>query len=279
MKIARIASRQHGVVTRAELREAGISASGIDRRIRAGSLLRVYPGIYRVGHRAASVEAQYMAAVKACGPGAVLSGRAAAYLLGILKGRVPPPEVTAPTERRVQGIRTHRGRPRSTTHRGIPIATVPEVLVQLAATLDEDDLARACHEAGVRYRTTPRQVDAVLRSNAPGAGRLRRVMHGDVAVSLSRMEAEFSRQLKEEKLPLPQTNKVASGRRVDARWPGILTVELLSYTYHGSLHAWERDHQRRREARRRNEEFRSYTAYDVFDEPEPMLSELRKLLA
>jgi hypothetical protein len=43
------------------------------------------------------VEAHYLAAVKACGAGALLSGRAAAHLLGLLKGQAPPPEVTTPT--------------------------------------------------------------------------------------------------------------------------------------------------------------------------------------
>ena len=41
----------------------------------------------------------------------MLSGRAAAYLLGLIKRRAaPPPEVTAPTERRVPGVITHRAR-------------------------------------------------------------------------------------------------------------------------------------------------------------------------
>src|SRR4051794_30185129 len=55
----------------------------------------------------------------------------------------------------------------------------PASLVHLAASLDFDDLARACHEAGVKYRTTPRQVEAVLARNAPGSKRLRAIMRGD----------------------------------------------------------------------------------------------------
>src|SRR4051812_28337164 len=85
-KIERIASRSHGVVTWAEMRAAGVR-----------------------GHRAPSVEAVYLAAVKACGEGARLSGRAAAYLWGLIKGDVPPPEVTSPRKHGVKGVRTHRG--------------------------------------------------------------------------------------------------------------------------------------------------------------------------
>ena len=70
--VARIASRQHGVVARWQLVAAGISEGWIDVRLGKGWLIRVYPGVYRVGHVAPSLEAEYMAAVLACGDGAVL---------------------------------------------------------------------------------------------------------------------------------------------------------------------------------------------------------------
>src|SRR3954452_17988495 len=99
--IARRASRAHGVVTRAELLAAGVTAEEVRGRLRSGALIRVHKGVYRVGHRAPNVEARYLAAVKACGPGAVLSGRAAAHLYGLVRGAAPVPEVTAPEKRRV----------------------------------------------------------------------------------------------------------------------------------------------------------------------------------
>jgi len=113
-----------------------------------------------------------------------LSGLAAAYLLGVVKGKPPAPEVTAPTKRCVKGVRTRRGRREdATVWRGIPVTTVPRTLVDLAAYLPEDDLARACHEAGVRHHTTPAMVDAVLarRPNRPGAAKLRAIMRGTCA--------------------------------------------------------------------------------------------------
>jgi hypothetical protein len=93
--IARIASRQHGVVTRAELLGAGLTRAQIQARLASGALLPEYRGVYRVGHRAPSTEARYMAAVKAGGPGALLAERAAGYLLGIVKGHPPEPSVKA----------------------------------------------------------------------------------------------------------------------------------------------------------------------------------------
>jgi hypothetical protein len=280
--LAEMAGRSHGVVTRAQLLAAGITRDEIDHRLSFGALLREHRGVYRVGHRAPSVEARYLAAVWACGDDAVLSGRAAAHLWGILKGAAPAPEVTAHTERRVHGLTTHRARHiERTTHRGIPITTVPRTLVDLAAHLPLDALARACHEAGVIHDTTPRQVEAVLakRPRVKGATRLRAVTSGDVQVTLSELERQFRERLRAAGLPLPKTNKPAHGRRVDCRWPDRrLTVELDSYRYHRSRHAWEQDRRREREARARGDEFRRYTYGDVLQSPRLMLAELSALL-
>jgi hypothetical protein len=281
-KLAELARRSHGVVTRRQLLAAGITSDEIRHRRSLGALLREHPGVYRVGHRAPSVEARYLAAVLACGDGAVLSGRAAAHVWGLTKGRAPRPEVTAPGKRIVQGVVTRRGRHiEATTHRGIPITTVPRTLVDLAAVLPLDALARACHEAGVIHDTTPRQVEAVLakRPRINGAGRLRAVTSGDTKVTLSELERAFLKRLREAGLPLPKTNKPAHGRRVDCRWPDHrLTVELDSYRYHRSRHAWEQDRRREREARARGDELRRYTYGDVVERPRLMLAELRALL-
>ena len=92
--------------------------------------------------------------------------------------------------------------------------------------------------------------------------------------------SKFLERLKEASLPLPETNKVAGGRRVDCRWPEHnLTVELDSYTYHQSRHAWEQDRAREREAHARGDEFRRYTWGDVFEAPAQMMYELNRLLA
>ncbi|MDP9209274.1 MAG: hypothetical protein M3O65_12435 [Actinomycetota bacterium] len=161
------------------------------------------------------------------------------------------------------------------------MTTVARTLLDLAAVLDAAQLARACHEAGVRHHTTPTQVEAILarRPNTPGAGRLRAVLRGDIHVTLSKLESRFLERLKAAGLPLPQTNRVAGGRRVDCRWPDLnLTVELDSYRYHHSRHAWEQDRHRTRQARARGDEFRRYTYNDVCENPDLMMAELRALI-
>lgn len=280
-KVAALARRSHGVVTRRELLRAGITAKQIKRRLHSGALIAVFRGVYRVGHEAPSLEAEYLAAVRACGEDALLGGRAAAHLLGLLKGPAPPPEVIAPKERSVDGLRVREGRRAGTRWRGIPVASVPETIVDLAATLNADELARAFHEAGIRHHTTPEQVEAVLaqRPRAPGAGTLRRVLRGDVHVTLSTLERRFLVLLRREGLPLPETNRPAGTRRVDCRWPGKrLTVELDGYRYHRSRHAFEQDRRREREAHARGDQHRRFTYGDVLEDPALMLAELRELL-
>ena len=276
-----LATEAHGVVTRAELFEAGVTRRQIQERLRSGYLIREFPGTYRVGHRAPSVEARYMAAVKACGDGAVLSGPAAAYLYELVKGRTPEPHVTAPRQRRVSGVVTNRSSViEAAVHKGIPVTTVARTLVDNAATLSLTALARLCHEAQVKYGTTPEEVDEILERHprSRGAGNLRKVLRGDEPVTLSALERRFLTLLRDNALPLPETNRTAGGRRVDCRWPDRrLTVELDGYRYHHSRHAWEQDRRREREARARGDEFRRYTWGDVFEDPGLMLAELRAL--
>jgi Transcriptional regulator, AbiEi antitoxin len=280
-KLARIARSGHGVVTRLQLLRAGVSRREIESRLRSGSLLREHPGVYRVGHRAPSMEATYLAAVLAAGEGAVLSGLAAAHLWGLLRGPAPPAAVITATERRIEGVRTQRSRnfdrSDATVCRGIPVTTVARTIVDVAGELPEPELARACHEAGIRYGLTPNAVVQVLdrRPRSPGARKLRRVTEGTVPVTLSTLESRFLKLVRAQGLPLPVTNRPAGGRRVDCRWPEHrLTVELDSYRFHNSRYAWEQDRRREREARARGDEFRRYSYGDVLEHPALMLREL-----
>jgi hypothetical protein len=265
------------------LLDAGVTRAELKSRLLAGGLIPIHRGVFRVGHAAPSLESRYLAAVKACGENSLLARRAAAHLYGLLKGSPSWPEVLTASQRRPRGVVTHRARRSDVTDatmwRGIPVTTVPRTLVDLAAVLSEEALARAVHEADVRHHVTPDRVEAVLarRHNWPGARQLRRVLWGEVPVTLSKLESRFLDRLREADLPRPDVNRRIDGRYVDCRWPEYrLTVELDSYRYHHTRHAWEQDHQREREARARGDEFRRFT---WTEEPESMLADLRSLLA
>jgi very-short-patch-repair endonuclease len=284
-KIARLAARSHGVVTREELIRADLTQAQIRSRLAAGSLISLHRGVFRVGHTAPSLEARYVAAVKAGGEGSLLCGRAAAHLLGLLKRAPRQPEVLTTRRRSPSGVTTRRcrviDRRDATIWRGVPVTNAPRTIVDLAAVLRADGLARAFHEAVVKHRARPETVEAILgrRHNWPGARELRRVIWGGEPVSLSKLESSFIAVLRRARLPLPRTNIPVGAYYVDCRWPEHrLTVELDSYRYHRTRHAWEQDRQREREARTRGDEFRRYTWVDVVEMPTPMLADLRALL-
>jgi hypothetical protein len=284
-RAALVAARAHGVVTRVELLKSGITRHEIEHRLRTGSIIAVFPGVYRVGHRAPSPEAHYMAAVKAAGEGGVLSGLAAAWAWGLIRTGPPLPDVTCPTERRISGIRTRRSRRldslETTRWKRIPITTVPRTLVDLPSLLSFEDLTTAVHEADVRHHTRPEHIEAVLHRypNAKGATTLRAIALGDHPTLLSKLERYFRALLRTNALELPQTNRKEGAHYIDCRWPEHrLTVELDSYRFHRSRHAWEQDRERERAARARGDEFRRYTWRDVVEEPTPTVADLRALL-
>jgi len=280
-----LAGGEHCVVTRQELLRAGISHEEIRTRLAKGTLISIHRGVFRVGHAAPSLEARYLAAVKACGPGSLLAGRAAAHLLFLLRRPPSLPEVLTTRHRHPSGVTVSRcrsiDRRDAADWRGVPVTTVPRTLVDLAAVLDPPDLARVFHEAAVKHRVKPAAVAAILarRHNWPGARELRRVIDGDEPVRLSRLESAFVAAVRRARLPLPETNRLAGSHYVDCRWPAHrVTVELDGYRYHDTRHAWERDRQRERDARSRGDEFRRYTWLDVVEDPEPMVTDLRGLL-
>jgi hypothetical protein len=277
--VARIAARQHGRITRRQLLDAGIDRRRVDRWLSDGRLRSVHRGVYAVGHTAPSTRGDYMAAVLACGEGAVLSHCAAAYLLRLVR-RAPPPAVTVPTTADIgrPGVVIHRV---ATLHRfdastldGIPITTVPRVLLDLAPTTAPEQLARLCHEGWIHHGTTPDYLEACIARNRykPGAKKLRRAMTADV--TLSALENQFLRLLKNHNLPLPRTNIDHAGDKVDCHWPDHnLTIELLSYRFHSSRQAFETD-----VARRRRSNHIAYTYGDVYERPTQTAAEVSALL-
>jgi len=277
-KAVEIAARQHGRVTWQQLVVEGVDRHAIQRWIGDGRLHPVHHGVYAVGHAGRSLFGDYMAAVLACGVGSVLSHWAAAHLLRVIPGRPPPPEVTVPTlgGRRRGGIVIHRV---ATLHvadtfafERIRVVTVPRVLLELAPKLAPHLLARACHEASIRHRVGPPQIEACIARNPtkPGAARLRRAAGADV--TLSHLEDGFLTLLRRHRLALPRTNVVHGGDMVDCRWPQVgLTVELLGYRFHASRAAFEAD-----VARRRRSNHVAFTYGDVFERGAQTIAELRR---
>ncbi|MCW2926292.1 MAG: hypothetical protein JWM86_260 [Thermoleophilia bacterium] len=117
-----------------------------------------------------------MAAVLAAGPGAVLTGPAAAQLWGIARRRSAQIDVlVARRHAPIDGIRVHQTRqlrPEDVTvHRGIPVTTVARTLVELAdAGWSPELLANVMHEAAYRRRLNLRTLRATMRAHRSRRG-------------------------------------------------------------------------------------------------------------
>jgi predicted transcriptional regulator of viral defense system len=179
--VAELAGRQWGVVASRQLVAAGLSRAGIVRRVRAGRLHPIYRGVYAVGHEVLSREGRWMAAVLACGEGAVLSHVSAAAHWELLSTAAARIDVTAaPSRHGAPGIRLHRSRSLdardTTTHRGIPVTTRARTLLDLAATVAPQRLERAIAQAerlrlyDDRAIQDHRAVQRTSRHGRPGAG-------------------------------------------------------------------------------------------------------------
>jgi predicted transcriptional regulator of viral defense system len=170
--IAALAAGQHGVVSVAQLLDAGLSRDAIDIRARSGRLHRLYRGVYAVGHTALTQRSRELAAVLSCGRHAVLSHRSAGARLGLVRSPAWI-EVTAPRACKPRaGVVVHRSRRLHPEERevveGIPVTSIARTLVDLAEVLDERRLAQAVQEAEVRGASTCTRSSA--RSHACLAG-------------------------------------------------------------------------------------------------------------
>src|SRR4051812_45910934 len=164
--IAALATRQHGVVSRAQLLDLGVGADAIKHRAGLGRLRPLHRGVYAVGHRALRREAWWMAAVLAAGPDAALSYRSAAELWGIRSSSRRRIEVSVPRHRRSTArLELHRiaMQPDEVTlEEGIPVTTPARTLLDLAAVLSPQHFEAAFDEAEVRRLTSPTSLDALV---------------------------------------------------------------------------------------------------------------------
>jgi hypothetical protein len=214
-KIAKLAERQHGLVTGTQLLELDIERWAIWYRLEAGRLHSVHRAVYAVGHRLLSREARWMAAVLAVGSDAVLSHLAAAGLWGIRYPAQSRIEVTTP--RRVcapDGVRAHRRclpPDEITTERAIPVTTVPRTILDLATVLEPRQVERAIEEAEVRRLDDALSLtDLVERyPGRRGTGVIKAILaEGGIGTTYTRSELEerFLAFVRSRSLPSPEAN-------------------------------------------------------------------------
>ena len=233
--------RQHGVVTRRQLLELGMTPKAIQHRLESGRLHQVAWGVYAVGRAEVGEHGRWMTAVLSCGPEALLSHRSAAALWRIRPERPGPVEVTVPTAlpRRRPEMRVHRRRGLEERRReidGIPVTDPVCTLVDLATCAGDGEVETAINEADFRDLVDPEALRASLDSlpRWPGVGRLRRLLdRQSLALATTELERRFLRIVRGARLPPPETQRHVTGHRVDFFWHELgLVVEADSLRYH-----------------------------------------------
>jgi very-short-patch-repair endonuclease len=262
--VARIAARQHGVVSIAQIQAAGLDKHQVLHRVRTARLHRIHRGVFAVGHSHLPKEGRWMAATLAGGDAAVLSHRSAASLWALLPNHeTSDTEISVPGDggrKRRAGIRLHRCPSllpeQVTRHLGIPVTTPSRTIADLRGAVSPQELRRARRQAEV--------LGLPLGSSAGPDG------------TRSELEFLFLDLCRKHRLPTPEVNIRISSLLVDFAWRDRqLIVETDGYKYHRGRIAFEGDRARDLKLRALGYDVIRLTYRQVMDRPEEVVAALR----
>jgi acetyltransferase-like isoleucine patch superfamily enzyme len=242
---------QHGIVSRTQLLDLGLTTMAIRHRIKCGRLHPVKRGVYAVGRPQVTRGGRWMAAVLACGAEAMLSHRSAAALWGFGEEHRGYVEISVRrhSKPRRPGIRTH-DRPGLWNrdigaHLGIPVTTPVRTFLDLATVTGPKTLERAINEAD---KLDVIDADSLRRAlddhpGQPGIRLLRHVLDKHTfRLSDDELERLFRPAAAAAGLPTPFTKHIVNKFEVDFFWPSLgLVVETDGWRYHRTPSAQTRD--------------------------------------
>lgn len=258
--IAKLATSQHGVFTLGQLRDLGLQASTVRRRVAAARLHRIHRRVYSlVPPMLLKREGHWMAAVLAGGPDAILSHRDAAALHQLMKNNRTRLEITVPgrSSRKPRGIDVHRSMTLTETDitvvNDIPCTTVARTLLDLADVIDSRRLERAFDQAEMEQVFDMRAIADQLHRNPtrPAAAKIKALLEEHYIGSTpteSELEEAFLTLCRRAGLPSPEVQKwlhLPDGGlpiRVDFLWAEQrVVVETDGEKYHRTHQAVKRD--------------------------------------
>ncbi len=251
--IAELAEGQHGVVARKQLLAAGVTDRMIATRVATRRLFRVHDGVFSLTRRTGE-RGLFMAAVLAA-QGRV-SHRSGLALWDLRAQTSGPVHVTIADGRCVRrpGIRVHEARHLKPADLaiidGIPCTNWPRTLIDVAGTLQTDDMRGLLERTQILRLFDAQALAAALgRANGKrGIGTLRRLLaelDDDAPPTRNMFERRFLQLIKDASLPSPITNGLVCGHEVDFHWPDAqLIVETDGRETHATPYAFERDRQR-----------------------------------
>jgi Transcriptional regulator, AbiEi antitoxin/Protein of unknown function (DUF559) len=286
-EVAKIAARQHGVITLRQLEAAGMTRRAVTGRVRSGRLHRIHRGVYAVGHRGLSLHGHFMAAVLACGDDAVLSHGSAAVLWKLLRPLDGPIHVSVPTtsgRSRRRGIHLHRcpslnalgepspspsylkhegGRGRrllATYRHNIPVTTIQRTIDDIGGLLPPHLVRRAKRQAEHR---------GIHLEGAEGT-RLRSDLE-ELFLAICRRHAD--------RIPPPEANVKLGRHEVDFLWRlQRLVVEIDSFLYHRGSVAFHEDRARDLDLRTKGFNLLRFDDQQLEEEPERVAADVAAAL-
>jgi very-short-patch-repair endonuclease len=294
--IGALAERQHGVVSRRQLRELGLTDREISLRSQRGNLHPLFRATFAVGHRAITRQGRMLAAVLACGEGTVLSHGSAAELIGLWDKRLTLIEVIPPdwSGRKIDGIRWHRVRVPTDAEieerDGIPCTTAARTVVDMAGRSGWASLRRLVEQAAILRLLDVDEIDRVLaQGRRRGAPRLRAILApwrggaGGVPQLRSPLEARLLPRLVEKGLPRPRCNVrlEVDGHylEVDLLWEEKrLAIETDGEETHGTRAAFQRDRWRDQLLTAAGYRTARVTWRQVVDEPDAVVDRIARML-
>ncbi len=257
--VLRLAARQNGVVSRAQVLAEGVTTRQIDRRREKHLWVSVFPGVYRIEGAPRSWGQLVNAAALWVGETGVVCHRTAAALWGLPRFaeggdiHVSHPTYLPPPE----GVVTHQTElgPRDVVlHQGLRVTTLARTLLDLAATEAPGDVRAAVDFALARKRLSLDAFRAlVIRSKGRRGVRLLRSMlrafEGGDGPTESELEARVMELIDAEGLPRPRRQpslRVAGRwRRLDFLFPGTnVVIEADGFAWHANPISFEKDRER-----------------------------------
>jgi hypothetical protein len=264
--VNQISARQHGLITRSQAIDAGLSAAAVQRRLKDRRWLALRSGVYAIGGLPHTWEQTVMAACLAGGRETVASHATAARLWDL--ERAPSADrihVTSGPHRRIRldGVSAHRSirltaADLATRHR-IPVTAPARTIIEVAGLIGTGDTGKCIDDALRRELITVDLLRAsVARLAGPGRRRLR-----DVRAALghrlpgydpgdSNLEVRALRTLAAAGLPTPvQQHRIlidGRARRIDLAYPDAqMAIELDGWAWHGNVDAFHADRATRNE--------------------------------
>lgn len=295
-RLVELASKQFGVVNRADLAGTEVSWKWLRGRLATGEWKRVHRGVFRLGSSQLGREEREMAALLAAGEGAVLSHTSAARHLGLEVPRDESVQVTVPASRKpkIRGARVWRSRSlgsSDTTTRGrFRLTNLARTMIDLASVLD-DGWLRAAFDSAVRQnRANARWISRMLTKHGPGrrgVGQLSALVdeyrQGDEVPdsALESLGLELAMATgRKTRLHWNILEGVRHIAEVDLAWPKLrVCVDFDGWKTHGTRAAFVRDRARDRELVGLGWTVLRYPWNDVACKPETIVEDLIRILS